>query len=190
MKSEKEILILDGIWGRVERFRKLQQSCQAVLGPCHLWTYDNSGNRDLWECARDLVQTISEAGRPVDLIAYSMGGLVVRAALTLQPDLPVQQVAFLNTPHYGSLAARALPLVACRQMRPGSAFLREIEAQPWSLPTLAVWTPGDLMVLPGSSARWEQADVHIRCDLPAHLWVIYSSGLHRQIIQFFRSGQV
>ena len=45
-------------------------------------------------------------GQPVHLVAHSMGGLVVRAALMEHPELwdRVGRIVFLGTPHYGSAA--------------------------------------------------------------------------------------
>src|SRR4051794_15263707 len=48
----------------------------------------------------------ASGGRPVHLVAHSMGGLVVRVALMRQPRLwrQVGRVVFIGTPHYGSPA--------------------------------------------------------------------------------------
>ena len=57
---------------------------------------------------RDRVRAAREAngGQPVHLVAHSMGGLVVRAALMRHPELwdMVGRIVFLGTPHYGSPA--------------------------------------------------------------------------------------
>ncbi|MEV6357307.1 alpha/beta fold hydrolase [Streptomyces hydrogenans] len=61
--------------------------------------------------ADELHQTILAAsadtpGRPVHLVAHSMGGLVVRTALMRHPELwnHVGKIVFIGTPHYGSPA--------------------------------------------------------------------------------------
>lgn len=57
---------------------------------------------------RDKVFHVSEgSGRePVHIVAHSMGGLVVRAALMRHPELwsRIGRIVFLGTPHYGSPA--------------------------------------------------------------------------------------
>lgn len=57
---------------------------------------------------RNAVRAAREAngGEPVHLVAHSMGGLVVRAALMRHPELwdMVGRIVFLGTPHYGSPA--------------------------------------------------------------------------------------
>ena len=66
------------------------------------------------ERLRSLLQEIARTrpGVPVDLIAHSQGGLVVRAALTgadtWDPTMPVvTNVVTLGTPHHGAVAATA-----------------------------------------------------------------------------------
>jgi len=124
---------------------------------------------------------------PFNAVGFSMGGLIIREAMRQDPDLPLQRVAFLNSPHRGSLAAYFLPLAACRDMRPGSPFLRRLNAAPWDHPTLVSWCPGDLMVLPGWSARWSRATQIVRTDIPAHDWPVISGTLHRKVILFLKA---
>ena len=84
-------------------------------------------------------------------------------------------------------AAFFVPLSACREMRPGSAFLRQLNAAPWTYPTLVTWCPYDLMVFPGSSGRWDKANVLLRTDVPMHLWPVFSVEIHRSITAFLSS---
>jgi pimeloyl-ACP methyl ester carboxylesterase len=75
----------------------------------------------------------SKGSKKIDVVAHSMGGLVVRAALYHTrkgtsgfPDyLYIEDVATLATPHGGSTndAFCALLWQQCKDMRPGSAFL-------------------------------------------------------------------
>jgi triacylglycerol lipase len=113
-----------------------------------------------------------------------MGGLVIREALRQTPNPKVRKVALLNSPNRGSAAAYLVPLSACREMRPGSRFLRQLNAAPWNYPTLITWCPYDLMVFPGSSGRWDKATVVLRSDMPLHLWPVFSGEIHRSITAF------
>ena len=60
-------------------------------------------------------------------------------------------------PHQGSLTAYGLPGRLGRELRPGSALLRDLagdwEATARQTPTTAIWTPFDLIVSPGWSGR-------------------------------------
>jgi pimeloyl-ACP methyl ester carboxylesterase len=181
-------LILDGIWGSHSRWERLRSRIAADVGPCTIWRYDNSGRTPLESLGGALASELQRMNAPVNLVGYSMGGLVIREAFRQMPGLKVRRVALLNSPHNGSVAAALIPLAACRDMRPGSAFLRRLNAAPWTHPTLATWCPLDLMVVPGSSARWKQASLVLRLDIPMHVWPVLSVRTHRSIADFLGSN--
>ena len=133
--------ILDGIWGSHSRWERLRSRVVSEVGPCRIWRYDNSGRSSIESLGKALATELKQLDAPVNLVGYSMGGLVVREALRQMPGLKVRRVALLNSPNYGSAAACLLPLSACREMRPGSAFLKKLNAAPWTYPTLATWCP-------------------------------------------------
>jgi pimeloyl-ACP methyl ester carboxylesterase len=86
------------------------------------------------------------AGQDVDIVAHSMGGLVVRDALDDQGDeLRVDNVVTIGTPHSGASAANLASLIGCAtmtqcvEMTSGSGFLNGLEHNPQSdVPTK--WT--------------------------------------------------
>ncbi|MDX8407614.1 MAG: alpha/beta fold hydrolase [Mariprofundaceae bacterium] len=71
----------------------------------------------------------------VDVVAHSMGGLLLRQYLSHHPDNPVRRAVFLSTPHFGTNAARFLTGLAslsaegniqASEIRPGSDFLWQL----------------------------------------------------------------
>ncbi len=87
------------------------------------YVYDNHSSRDQW----------------VDLVGYSMGGLIVRWALyqiaagnpLFPPVLYVRDAVTISTPHRGlddgwGNVSWCPGGIQCSQMRPGSAFLDEL----------------------------------------------------------------
>jgi pimeloyl-ACP methyl ester carboxylesterase len=185
--SEAQTLILDGIWGPHGRWEGLRRRIEHGAGPCAIWRYPNWGFEPIAATAARLVAAVRACGGPVHLVGFSMGGLVVREAVRQDPGLPVRRAVFLHAPHRGSLAALLLPLPATRDMRPGSAFLRRLEASPWSIPCLATWCPFDLMVLPGVSSAWPRASQLLRVSAPAHMWPVFSRSLHERVVAFLRA---
>jgi pimeloyl-ACP methyl ester carboxylesterase len=177
-------LILDGIWGSHSRWERLRSRIAAEVGPCRIWRYDNSGRASIELLGTALASELRRINAPVNLVGYSMGGLVIREAFRQNPKLKVRRIALLNSPHNGSVAAWLIPLSACREMRPGSAFLKRLNATPWTHQTLATWCPLDLMVVPGSSARWKEASTLMRLDFPLHIWPIVSGRIHQSITAF------
>lgn len=170
-------------WGRKDPRPHVRGHGEAAI-----WSYDSSGRTELETLGAAFAAHLAALAEPFQVVAYSMGGLVLREALRERPDLPLTGAVFLHTPHQGTWMAHAVGLPAVRQMRPGSTFLRRLAAAPWAVPTLAVWCPGDLIVVPGWNARWDRATEEVRYDLPAHIGPIYDSGLHRRIRRFF--GQI
>ncbi len=179
--------LLDGLWGRPARLNLLRRRLlRAGLPVVDIHRYDASGRASLEVEGAALAAKLAARPGPFNLLGYSMGGLVIRAALVARPALPIQRVAFLNTPHSGSIVARALPGIGMAQMRPGSDFLRRLASPPWQHPTYVAWTAGDLMVLPNRSADWERATQTHRCAVPAHVWPLYSPRIHRELAAFFQ----
>jgi hypothetical protein len=186
-KNSTQTLIIDGIWGSHRRWERLRSRIDKEVGPCRIWRYDNSGRVSIEALGKALSSELRQLDSPVNLIGYSMGGLVIREALRQSPEINVKKVALLNSPNRGSAAAFFVPLSACREMRPGSPFLKQLNAAPWTYPTLVTWCPYDLMVFPGSSGRWDKASVLLRSDVPMHLWPVFSVEIHRSISAFLSS---
>jgi len=177
--------ILDGIWGWHARWEPLRRRLEEHAGSsARIWHYDNSGRVSLETLGATLARELSELQAPFHLVGYSMGGIVVREALRQMPGLPLQKAALLHSPHSGTLTGHLLPLPACREMRPGSAFLRRLAESPWDYPTLVSWTPGDLMILPGRSACWSRASQMFESKVPAHAWPVMSREIHQKVADF------
>ncbi|MEV6284822.1 hypothetical protein [Kribbella sp. NPDC051770] len=124
-------------------------------------TYKYNGDRDtsITTIAKALANRIytgySRHGRKVDVVAHSMGGLVVRSALYhthrgtegFPPYLFVEDVVTLGTPHDGANSAElAACKVAydkhrqCTQMTAGSQFLKDLPETPSKSAMGTDWT--------------------------------------------------
>jgi len=180
--------ILDGIWGFHIRWEGLRSRLEREVGPSHIWHYNNSGTVSLETLGGELAAELEKIDGSVNLIGYSMGGLVVREALRQSPNLKVHGVVLMHTPNEGSLNGHLLPMLpACREMQPGSAFLRRLGDTPWDRPTFVTWCPYDLMVFPGKSACWPKATEALRCDMPMHNWPVMSRSIHNAVVKFLSS---
>ena len=182
-------LFLDGIWGRPKRFSRMRKIVEECGGPTEIFPYDCSGIGCLEEEGRKLAHAVKLRGEPVNIVGFSMGGLVVRAAALADPNIQYRRAVFINSPHRGSYLSYLLPFPKLRgiqQLRPESDLLRRLNAAAWNIPTLAVWCPLDLMILPGKNARWDKANQLIRCDIPVHTWPIHSPSIQRRITAFLQ----
>ena len=109
-------------------------------GRCDVMIGDGkaSNRRPIQDIARDLARHIDSEGRPVDIIAHSMGGLITRVALLGSAQgwdgfpsgkLNVDNVVTLSTPHQGVANPSAHDDAQWRQMAPGSGFMKRLHEQ-------------------------------------------------------------
>jgi triacylglycerol lipase len=165
------------------------QSVRAV-------TFDDpaGSNRDhaeeLHVVARSLLR---ETGYDsLDIVAYSMGGLATRWYLLDDAAVPVRRVAFLATPHRGTLAAHLAWGAGRVEMMPGSPFLDSLNAAPPVPPgvrALTVRTSFDTHVIPGESATLPGVpDIEVCC--PTHPGTLTHAQVFAVVRRFLETGQV
>ncbi len=109
--------------------------------------------------------------RKFDLVGFSMGGLVSRYYVQRLGGLDcVERLITLSAPHNGSILAHLVPNRGCREMRPGSPFLRDLQSDASRLGGVkftSLYTPYDLVILPAHSSVMLQAR-NIRLPVAAH----------------------
>ncbi len=115
----------------------------------------------------------------VDVVGHSMGALVSRTFIQRYGGRDVVR-NFVSTagPHGGSPLARigGVPpwLAGIRDMRPGSAHLRDLErdADPWGKVRVhCIYTPWDMLIRPVETAILRGATSVHRIDVKIHRWV-------------------
>ena len=124
--------------------------------------------------AAEVESLVAETGyERVHVIGHSLGGLIARYYVTrLGGQARVHTLVTLGTPHRGTLNAYALPSNLCRQLRPGSALMRELAARVPHCWTRFVAYGSDLdqLVFPQRNARL------IHPDLSVHNIEIHATG--------------
>lgn len=179
-------LILDGFLGRPRRWARLGRLIEHRTGaPATQFRYDSTGRQDLPALGRKLADAVARVDGPVNLVGFSMGGLVIRAAKLLEPALPVSRAVFINSPHRGTWLAHLWPLPGVRQMRPRDAFQATLAAAAWDVPTLVVYNRFDGIVVPAASTRYPMTGCeHWECPVPMHVWPVWSRSTHRRVADF------
>jgi triacylglycerol esterase/lipase EstA (alpha/beta hydrolase family) len=104
------------------------------------------------------------------LVGHSMGGLVARAYLRRYGAEKIALTMTLGTPHHGSVHAWLFAGAALAQMRPGNAWLAELnrtEGASCPVRFVSLWSWHDSMVAPQTSSRLAGA-VDIELDGIGH----------------------
>jgi triacylglycerol lipase len=93
----------------------------------------------------------------IDLLGFSMGGLVTRYYLQRLGGIErVQRYISISAPNRGTVAGYFSMRPGCIQMRPNSEFIRDLNRDVDRLQCLnftCLWTPFDLIILPPSSSQ-------------------------------------
>lgn len=120
----------------------------------------NTGDARLEILAKQVADLVTRTFAPhqqIDLIGYSMGGLVARYYLQRLSGIErVDRFISISAPHRGTIAANFSTRAGCMQMRPNSDFITDLDRDVDKLKQLnftSIWTPFDLMILPPSSSK-------------------------------------
>lgn len=144
----RPVLFVHGYFGAAADFYVLRRAVEARgrptyaigLGSLHA-PIESSAQRVAEHLSR-LVDRYRDRGG-IDIVAHSMGGLVVRRALMDHPELgaQVKTLVTLGTPHAGTAAARGYVVGAnVRQMRRRSPFLAALSPLDTTCPAARVVT--------------------------------------------------
>ncbi len=162
------VLLVHGINDTGARFDKMRSVLQArgfdIVHALNITPPDASVTFEaMAEQVMDGVRTCQDAAgtQKVDIVAFSMGALAVRYALhNLDGLSSVRRLVSVSGPHHGTLAAHLSWKPGTKQMRPGSRFLRDLNAGGgrWGdVEVFSFWSPFDLVVIPASSSVLEGA---------------------------------
>lgn len=124
----------------------------------------SDGRSGIDQLADELQRQIdAEFGRDarVSIVGFSMGGLVSRYYVQeLGGAKRCDRLITISTPHQGTYLAWCMYGKGAMQMRPGSSFLKQLEAgesKLGSTPVSSLRTPMDLVILPSCHSVWARA---------------------------------
>ncbi|MCA0177550.1 MAG: alpha/beta hydrolase [Proteobacteria bacterium] len=118
--------------------------------------------------AAAVARVAAATGQPPLLVGHSMGGLVIRAWLRQAGESArVHGVVTLGTPHQGAWLARlSPPWRGVCQLRPGSAWLAALAAQPQAARFVCIYSDADQVVFPPASAVLPGAQACLLAGVP------------------------
>ena len=187
------VLIVHGIWDSAARIAPLAAALRA-RGFDDVRTFDLSPNDGRARIDQLAEQAAREADalrpEPLDLIGFSMGALVARYYLQrLGGKARVRRFVSISGPHAGTLTAYGLGFAGVRQMRPGSALLRELQLDPDPFGAVQVhclYTPWDLMILPPRSGVLPGAHSVHSLPVRLHRWMLTDARVAERVAGLLR----
>jgi triacylglycerol lipase len=179
------VVLVHGIWDSGAAFRALGRRLAKAGFEVHAIDLAPNDGRAGIEALAAQLAAFAEArvpgGAPIDLVGFSMGGVVSRYYLQRLGGLArVRRFVTISSPHGGTLTAYLRGLPGTLQMRPGSDLLRDLDRdvaeQLGQIDVTSLWTPLDLMILPAHSSR-----------LPVGREILVAAPLHRLMLHDPRS---
>ncbi len=160
--NRNPVLLVHGIYNTSSKFNSMTKYLTNLGWDVHrLSLKPNNGNGHLEKLAQQVDNYIHnnfEPQQPIDLVGFSMGGLVTRYYLQRLGGVEkVQRYINISAPNNGTMAAYLLPNPGIKQMRPNSQFLqdlnKDIEKTLNQIDVTVIWTPYDFMIFPPSSSK-------------------------------------
>ncbi|OZH55122.1 lipase class 2 [Hydrocoleum sp. CS-953] len=190
LNKPNPVLLIHGIFDTIRIFDKMSQylkkSGWEVYSLNLVPNYGILGLDKLAEQIADYVDQTFPPNQPIDLIGFSMGGIVSRYYVQKLGGIDkVKRFITISSPHNGTLTGYALNLAAPKQMRPKSDFLENLNQDIDILEEInftSIWTPYDAMILP---ARSSQIPVgrDIKIDILLHAWMVSDEKVLKVIVE-------
>lgn len=167
--SPTTVVLVPGYGGTPSSVTALAERLRADGHPVAVVTLPGDGTGDIPQMAAELDRVVTAAlptASAVDVVGYSMGGLVARVwARDLGGATVARRIVTVGTPHQGTEAAALAALAgacppACQQMQPDSELLGRLAAgdpTPAGPAWVSVWSADDETIRPPESSVLEGA---------------------------------
>lgn len=160
--SAVPLVLVHGLWDTPRLFRRLEEQLQGRRQPLLVPHLPHGlGQRPLLELAGQLGRLVEQRfglAQPVDVLGFSMGGVVARSWIQLAGGAGrVRRLISVGSPQRGSLLAAPWPgrwLAGIADMRPGSPLLHRLNGDLSALASVdccSFWCLADQMVIPSWS---------------------------------------
>jgi triacylglycerol lipase len=191
-RQPNPIVLAHGMWDTAAIFEKLKPFLESRGHK--VYSFDmvpSNGEAPLEVLAEQLANFIDrtfDPGQRLDLLGFSMGGIVSRYYLQRLGGLDrTDRFVTVSSPHNGTTVAELGFLPGAKQMRVGSPFLQDLNRDVDRLGTLqftSIWTPFDTIIVPAASSRVTVAQ-NQTVLVPCHKWMVYDRRSLRAIAQAF-----
>ena len=191
--GKNPVVLVHGIDDTAAKMRIMQQFLEAqgwVTSAISL--SPNNGNVGLETLAEQLsnhIEVTFDSDQFVDLVGFSMGGIVSRYYVQRLGGLDrIQRLITLSSPHHGTRVAYLRHNQGAAQMRQGSQFLNDLNRDMDMLSKLqftSIWTPFDLMIVPAHSSNLPVGE-ELQIPVLSHPWMVSDRRCLRAVATILR----
>ena len=190
LNKPNPVLLIHGIFDTIRIFDKMSRYLKKLGWEVYslnlVPNYGILGLDKLAEQVADYVNKTFPPNQPLDLIGFSMGGIVSRYYVQRLGGIDkVENFITISAPHNGTLTGYALNLAAPIQMRPKSNFLENLNQDIALLDKTnftSIWTPYDAMILPPKSSQ-VPVGRDIKIDVFLHPWMVSDEKVLKVIVE-------
>lgn len=177
--SKNPIILVHGIFDTQSIFNRMNAYLTRLGWEVHtLNLVPNDGRLGLEVLAKQVSDYVAKTfphEQPIDVVGFSMGGIVSRYYVQrLNGVERVQRLVTISSPHNGTLTGFLYPTLAASQMRPNSSFLQDLNQDLTPLERLnftSIWTPFDGMIVPAKSSQISVGE-ELTVNVLVHAWMV------------------
>jgi triacylglycerol lipase len=178
--TKNPVILVHGITDKNTIFREMSNYLTNLGWSVHSINLSpNDGSEKLEALAVQVARYIDQVflkDQFVDLVGFSMGGLVTRYYLQRLGGINrVQRYISISAPNHGTVTAYSLAYEGVLEMRPHSEFLEDLERDSTDclgkINCTSIWTPFDLMIVPPESSRIVTSK-QFQVPVLVHAWMV------------------
>lgn len=179
-KQSRPVLLVHGLIDTDRVFNKMNKYLTGLGWEVHsLNLIPNYGIESLVTLAdqvKDYIDNKMSHHKNIDLIGFSMGGVVTRYYLQRLGGVDkVKRYISISAPNNGTLMAHLLPIKGVVEMRPDSYLLKDLNSDYQELLEKInfhiLWTNFDFMIIPPSNSQMNEVN-DTQIPVLIHRWML------------------
>lgn len=178
--TRNPVLLIHGISDDLHKFDVMAAYLEKQGWPIYRLSltpnYGTACLKKLAQQVKDYINQTFPEDQLIDLLGFSMGGIVTRYYLQRLGGIEkVQRYISISAPNNGTITAYGLPFKGVKQMCPNSSLLQDLNRDHQQILSkinvTVLWTPYDLMIIPANSSKM---GVGIEKEIPVlfHAWMV------------------
>lgn len=190
-RGRNPVLLVHGINDTIAVFSKMAPYLSNLGWSVHNFNMiPNNGGCCLGLLAKQVADYVAQTfgpKQPIDVVGFSMGGIVSRYYIQrLGGAEQVQRFVSISAPNNGTWTGYLSGRLGCTQMRPDSAFLQDLNRDAVDilgrLNFTVIWTPYDLMIVPADSSQMAVGK-EVTVPVRLHSWMLTDDRCLKEVVR-------